>query len=105
MADFEIELGYKTNLGNLAQEGAPEAQLVYGLLLDGPFKEQGDTSDGSVKERYAGLPWLVKAAQAGEPVAQYEVAHRLLEGAGCRRDEVKGAQMVADGRRPRRARC
>ncbi|MGH8268673.1 MAG: energy transducer TonB [Steroidobacteraceae bacterium] len=94
MEDFEAELGYRTDLENLAKNGAPDAQLVYGLLLDGPFKEEGDRSGASKNENYAGLPWLVKAAQAGEPVAQYEVAHSLLEGRGCRRDEIKGLKWL-----------
>lgn len=99
MADFEAELGYKTSLENLAEDGAPNAQLVYGLLLDGPFKEEG----ASNTSEHAGLPWLVKAAQAGEPVAQYEVAHNLLQGNGCRRDETKGLkwlQMAAEQNEP-----
>lgn len=103
MEGFEAELGYRTNLENLAEDGAPDAQLVYGLLLDGPFKEEGDNSGGSKRQRHPGLPWLVKAAQAGEPVAQYEVAHSLLNGDGCRRDEVKGLkwlQMAADQNEP-----
>ena len=99
LEDFEAELGYRTSLKNLAEDGAPYAQLVYGLLLDGPLKEEG-TSD--VPE-HAGLPWLVKAAQAGEPLAQYEVGHDLLLGDGCRRDEVKGLkwlQMAAEQDEP-----
>jgi hypothetical protein len=103
MEGFEAELGYRTNLENLAEDGAPDAHLVYGLLLDGPFKEEGDNSGGSKRQRHPGLPWLVKAAQAGEPVAQYEVAHSLLNGDGCRRDEVKGLkwlQMAADQNEP-----
>ncbi len=88
--DFEAELGYKTSLERLAEDGAPNAQLVYGLLLDGPFKEEG----ASEAPEHAGLPWLVKAAQAGEPVAQYDVAHSLLVGHLCRRDEVKGLKWL-----------
>jgi TPR repeat protein len=94
MADFEAELGYRRDLGNLARDGAPYAQLIYGLLLDGPFKEAGDTPGGSKKDTRAGLPWLIKAAQAGEPVAQYEVAYSLLKGDGCRRDQVKGLKWL-----------
>lgn len=90
MEDFETELGYRTNLENLAEDGAPNAELVYGLLLDGPFKEEGVSNSSE----HAGLPWLVKAAQTGEPVAQYQVARSLLTGRGCRRDEVKGLKWL-----------
>jgi TPR repeat protein len=90
MADFEAELGFRSDLKNLAEDGAPNAQLVYGLLLDGPFKEQG----ASNSSEHAGLPWLVKAAQAGEAVAQYQVAQDLLLGRGCRRDEIKGLKWM-----------
>jgi len=99
MDDFETQLGYRSNLENLAQDGAPEAQLVYGLLLDGPFKEAGVADDSE----HAGLRWLIKAAQAGAPVAQFEVAHDLLLGRGCRRDERKGLkwlQMAAEQDEP-----
>ena len=94
MEDFEAELGYRTDLVKLAESGAPNAQLVYGLLLDGPFKEEVDTQEGSKKGRNAGLSWLIKAAQAGEPAAQSKVAYSLLEGDGCRRDEVKGLKWL-----------
>jgi hypothetical protein len=61
----------------------PNVELMYGLLLDG-FPQLKQPVG-------AGLPWLVKAAQGGMPVAQYEVGFCLLMGAcGCRRDERKG---------------
>ncbi|MGH8290844.1 MAG: tetratricopeptide repeat protein [Steroidobacteraceae bacterium] len=51
----------------------------------------------------AGLPWLVKAAQGGLAVAQYEIANDLLLGQGCRRDEDKALRwlrMAADQGQP-----
>lgn len=103
--DFARELGYKETLEQLAEDGAPNAQLIYGLLLNGPFKETGttDASKNELNGHTAGLPWLVKAAQAGEPVAQYEVGYSLMKGDGCRRDAVKGLkwlQMAAEQDEP-----
>ena len=89
IGDFAAELGYRRNLPEIAQAGDPYAQLVYGLLLDGlPLKH------GDVSLQKGGLPWLVKAAQAGLPVAQYEVGHRLLMGRECWRDDAKGLKWI-----------
>ena len=98
IGDFAAELGYRRNLPELARAGDPNAQLVYGLLLDGLPLKHGDTS-----LQKGGLPWLLKAAQAGLPVAQYEVGHRLLIGQGCWRDDAKGLkwmQMAAEQGEP-----
>lgn len=98
IGDFAAELGYRRNLPEIAQAGNPYAQLVYGLLLDGlPLKH------GDVSLQKGGLPWLIKAAQAGLPVAQYEVGHRLLIGQRCWRDDAKGLkwmQMAAEQGEP-----
>lgn len=64
----------------------PQAELVYGLLLDGlPQLE---------KPAGSGLLWLVKAAQGGAPLAQYEVGFSLLRGEGCERDEFKALRWL-----------
>jgi hypothetical protein len=71
---------------NHATPDDPQAELVYGLLLDGlPQLEEPDQ---------AGLPWLVKAAQGGIPLAQYEVGFSLLRGEGCERDEFKALRWL-----------
>lgn len=89
IGDFAAELGYRRNLPEIAQAGDPYAQLVYGLLLDGlPLKH------GQVSLEKGGLIWLVKAAQAGLPVAQYEVGHMLLMGRECWRDDAKGLKWI-----------
>jgi len=89
IGDFAAELGYRRNLPEIAQAGDPYAQLVYGLLLDGlPLKH------GEVSSQSGGLPWILKAAQAGVPVAQYEVGHRLLTGHGWWRDDAKGLKWM-----------
>ncbi len=92
-----------------AQAGDPGAQQLYGLLLDGEpltqeqiraARKQGMPHPGI---GVAGLPWLVKAAQGGMPVAQYEVAHDLFAGSGCLRDPAKALrwlQMAADQDQP-----
>ena len=98
IGDFAAELGYRRNLPEIAQAGDPYAQLVYGLLLDGLPLRHGDVS-----LQKGGLPWLLKAAQAGLPVAQYEVGFRLLTGHGCWRDDAKGLkwmQMAAEQGEP-----
>ena len=98
IGDFAAELGYRRNLPEIARAGDPYAQLVYGLLLDGLPLRHGDVS-----LQKGGLPWLLKAAQAGLPVAQYEVGHRLLTGQGCWRDDAKGLkwmQMAAEQGEP-----
>lgn len=98
IGDFAAELGYRRNLPEIARGGDPYAQLVYGLLLDGLPLRHGDVS-----LQKGGLPWLLKAAQAGLPVAQYEVGHRLLTGQGCWRDDAKGLrwmQMAAEQGEP-----
>lgn len=91
IGDFAAELGYRRDLPEIAQAGDPYAQLVYGLLLEGLPLKHGDVS---LQKGKGGLPWLVKAAQAGLPVAQYEVGHSLLIGHGCWRDDAKGFKWV-----------
>src|SRR2546430_13146041 len=42
------------------------------------------------KPRSQALPWFLKSAQAGMPVAQYQVGYSLLKGWGCNCEENKG---------------
>lgn len=75
-----------------AKAGGPQAELLYGLLLDSGHPATG-----------GGLPWLVKAAQAGLGTAQYEIGRDLLAGVGCRADEAKALRwlrMAADQGQP-----
>lgn len=106
---YERELGISTKLGSEAQAGDPEAQQLYGLLLDGAptpgYRVDAAKRRGvpPSREGIAGLRWLVKAAQAGMPVARYEVAHDLMLGYGCRRDKSKALiwlRMAADQNQP-----
>ncbi|MGH8294242.1 MAG: TonB family protein [Steroidobacteraceae bacterium] len=106
---YERELGISTKLGSEAKTGDPEAQQLYGLLLDGEpisdYRIEAARRRGMPppREGLAGLPWLVKAAQGGMPVAQYEVAHDLMVGYGCRRDKAKALtwlRMAADQSQP-----
>ena len=66
---------------------------MYGLLLGLP---QFGENPG------AGMPWFVKAAQGGVPVAEYELGFCLL-GGGCGRDPskaLKWLELAADGGDP-----
>lgn len=65
-----------------AVNGDPSSQLTYGLLIAG-LPQLGKTSADA-------MPWYVKAAQAGMPLAQFLVGSAILEGAGPVRDEAKG---------------
>ena len=103
--DYERELGISPKLGSEAKAGDPQAQQLYGLLLEGePVMEYRvrparHPAGGQPPFGVAGLTWLVKAAQAGMPAAQYEVAHDLFLGEGCRRNEAKALKwlrMAAD---------
>lgn len=94
--DYERELGISIKLGSQAKAGNPEAQQLYGLLL------AGEPGAGRAAQA-AALGWLVKAAQGGMPVAQYEISYDLLLGVGCRRDEAKALRwlrMAADEDQP-----
>jgi TonB family protein len=74
-----------------ADAGDPGAQLLYGLLLE--TRSELNTKREDV------MPWFVKAAQAGMPIAQYLVGIRLLSGI----DETKGLrwlQLAADAGQP-----
>lgn len=65
-----------------AKDGDPHAQMLYGMLLVGLPQLH--------KPRSAALPWFLKSAQAGVPMAQYQVGYSLLKGWGCDCEENKG---------------
>ncbi len=69
-----------------AHMGEPFAQLIYGILLAGlPQLHRGQA---------AALPWLVKAAQAGIPLAQFETGASLMTGWGSAIDRAKGLRWL-----------
>lgn len=71
---------------NVDKDNDPRADLYYGLLIEGaPQLEKSPTS---------GLTWLVKAAQAGLPLAQFQVGYRLLAGLECRPDLAKALEWL-----------
>jgi Sel1 repeat len=76
---------------NAAGGNDPRADLYYGLVIEGaPQLGVSPTT---------GLSWLVKAAQAGLPLAQFQVGYRLLTGLECRADLAKALKwlhMAAD---------
>jgi hypothetical protein len=65
-----------------AQGGDPMSELVYGNLHVGLPVGYGPTDPG--------LPWLVKAAQAGIPLAQFETGISLIYGWGNDQNVAKG---------------
>jgi len=64
-----------------ADNGDVGAQVLYGMLLGLP-QLQHKPQDG--------LPWFLKAAQAGSHLAQFEVGNALMSGWGCQCDDHKG---------------
>jgi TPR repeat protein len=69
-----------------AEAGDARAQMLYGLLLAGLPQLNKTDSDA--------LPWFLKAAQAGVPLAQYQVGYSLLAGRGCECEEDKAADWL-----------
>ncbi|MGH8297389.1 MAG: energy transducer TonB, partial [Steroidobacteraceae bacterium] len=68
------------------KDNDPRSDLYYGLLIEGaPQLEKSPTS---------GLTWLVKAAQSGLPLAQFQVGYRLLIGLECRPDLAKALEWL-----------
>jgi uncharacterized protein len=65
-----------------AEAGDLQAQTLYGMLLTGLPQLGHGPKDG--------LPWFLKAAQAGARTAQYEVGASLLDGVGCQCEATKG---------------
>jgi TonB family protein len=65
-----------------AEAGDPRAQMLYGLLISGlPQQVKKPRSDA--------MPFFVKAAQAGQPTAQFLVGYSTMLGWGCECDEPK----------------
>lgn len=70
------------NVRTEADGGNAQSQMLYGMLLAG-LPQLGGT-------REEALPWFLKAAQAGAPLAQYQVGYSMLLGWGCQCEENKG---------------
>lgn len=86
---------YVDKISRQANAGDPNSQLIYGMLLVG-LPQLAKTSN-------AGLPWFLRAAQAGLPLAQFEVGYSLLVGIGCQSDGAKATRwlrMAADQNEP-----
>jgi uncharacterized protein len=64
-----------------AMDGDPDAQLLYGILL--PDSDPPPTGENS-------LEWILKAAQAGKPVAQYLAGREQLTSYGSEVNEAQG---------------
>lgn len=95
LSDYPRLRGYVDATRQRANGGDAEAQLMYGILLAGlPQLRQSGA---------AALPWFLRAAQAGLPVAQFEVGYSLLRGIGCQPDAAKALawlHMAADQNEP-----
>ena len=70
-----------------AEAGDADAAFIYGMLLSGLPQLGHPPSDG--------LPWFLKAAQAGSRAGQYEVGSGLIHGWGCHCDEKKGLKWLS----------
>ncbi|HYL70859.1 MAG TPA: TonB family protein, partial [Candidatus Dormibacteraeota bacterium] len=64
-----------------AEQGDVQSQYFYGLLVSGLPQ--------FAPRAHEALPWFVKAAQAGDRRAQYQVGASLLLGFGCECEESK----------------
>ena len=80
--------------GALAGRSGDEYGLALTLL----------TGDGLPSDRAAGIAWMARAAEHGEPGAARDVADRLRNGESVAVDERKIAARAADARRRRRRR-
>lgn len=95
MSDYPRLAAYLNEVKRSAEGGDPNSQLTYGMLLVG-LPQLNKTSN-------AGLPWFLRAAQAGLPLGQFEIGYSLLVGIGCQRDELKAVRwlrMAADQNEP-----
>jgi TPR repeat protein len=81
-ADYPELARYVKETQDKAEAGDAGAQMMYGMLLVGLPQFN--------KPRREALPWFLKSAQAGTPVAQYQVGFSLLRGWGCDCEENKG---------------
>lgn len=79
---------YLLSLRRKARKGDPDSEAIYGTVLAGLPQLQGI-------QRTVFLSWLVKAAQAGVALAQYEVAASLESGfGGCVVDHAKALRWL-----------
>jgi TPR repeat protein len=69
-----------------ADAGSANSQLLYGMLLAGLPQLKRPRSEA--------MPWFLKAAQQGAPVAQYQIGFSLLAGWGCACEENKGLEWM-----------
>ena len=74
-------VAYLNKTRKQAEGGDAQAQTLYGMMTQGLPQLHGTRSDA--------LPWFLKAAQSGAPVAQFEVGYSLLKGLGCHCEEDK----------------
>jgi uncharacterized protein len=74
--------GFVTKTRKSAEAGDPGSQMLYGMLLVGLPQLH--------KPRSEALPWFLKSAQSGVPIAQFQVGYSLLKGWGCDCDVNKG---------------
>lgn len=81
-ADYPTLQRYVDDTLAKAKGGDPQAQMLYGMLSVGLPQLN--------KPRSSALPWFLKSAQAGIPVAQYQVGYSLLKGWGCDCEVNKG---------------
>lgn len=81
--DSQLWTSFVDRTQRQAESGQPMDQLLYGMLLVG-LPQLG-------KGAGAGLPWFLRAAQAGLPLAQFEVGSSLLYGYGCEKDHAKAS--------------
>jgi TonB family protein len=65
-----------------ADAGDAHAQMLYGFLISGLPQIKKPRSDA--------MPYFVKAAQAGQPTAQFMVGYSSMIGWGCECSEPKG---------------
>ncbi|MGH8284163.1 MAG: TonB family protein, partial [Steroidobacteraceae bacterium] len=65
-----------------AENGDVRAQVTYGMMIAGAPRLNRSRSEA--------LPWFLKAAQAGESFAQFQIGSSLMKGWGCEPDVNKG---------------
>jgi len=85
-ASYPQLLIYVKQAQRRAEAGDPASQMLYGMLLAGLPQLN--------RPRTAAMPWFLKSAQAGLPVAQYQVGYSLLKGWGCDCDVNKGLEWL-----------
>src|SRR5262249_53562725 len=74
MSDYPALRTFVQKTQREAEAGDPNAQMLYGMLLVGLPQLN--------KPRSQAMPWFLKAAQAGVPVAQFQIGFSLMKGWG-----------------------